>query len=99
MDFHGEAQSYHEIKFNWSVQQPVSGHLKPYRLTCIDSDGHSTAPIRTTKTIAVVRNLLRNKMYMCTLKASTIAENGQNPKECEVSLEAPPIKTLDIGAS
>ena len=95
----GQALSHHEIELRWDKPKPANGNLKPYEVSCHEVGGNSSANVQTTKRLVIFKNLLPKTLYKCTVKASTLPEKEQNPKECEVLVESSPIQTLDFGAS
>lgn len=96
---HGQALPYREIKLFWDDPKPTNGILKPYEVNCHEIGGNATLHAQTTERLVIFKNLLLKTWYKCTLKASTYPEKEQNPKECEVVVESPRMRTFDISES
>ena len=93
---YGRALSHHEIEFRWDEPKTKNGILKPYEVYCHDVGGNSSVHIWSSTRLVILQHLQHNTLYKCTLKASTFPETGQNPKDCELLVESPPIRTLDF---
>ena len=92
----GRAQSDTEIIIEWLIRSPRKGILRPSYAECKDEHSNRVnrvfAANNETKSL-IIRDLEHNRVYNCTLTASTYCAYGQDPKECRISAKLPPIRT------
>ena len=79
---------------------PTNGILQPYEIKCFAPDGKvfwPINPISNKTSSALIVSLQPHTEYKCTLIASAIANEGQQPEECRKRMVLEPIRTFSVG--